>query len=181
MSFIKGVATGRIRVLGVELQVQALSILAASADAEDLVELAKLLQPAERPIVRRAAADVLGSRGCPHECVGSVVHYLEMIFEGTPNLEETGLDERVDPEAKITAADNAELYARLWMVLEKSGEQTEEILTRSHGLGSGPTPFALNLLTRVRLPQICTKLIKANQPSSKQDLDRALDFQACEH
>ncbi len=83
----------------------------------------------------------------------SILHYLERIYWGEMNLE----DRTVRPSAfaDVTTTLKKEqqmLYDTLCSVLRREKMETLGALIRAHGVGSiGPSPFALDLLSRLQL------------------------------
>jgi hypothetical protein len=123
-----------------------------------------LLQPHEGLTTRQAAATALHYLPCKGECNRSILHYLERVWRGEPNYE----DRTVRPPAfqDVTASlqkDQQTLYGSLYTVLRRESSETLINLTRIYGLGSdGPSPFALDLASRVGLHEACPLLLQSD-------------------
>lgn len=141
--------------------VQAIKALRARKDLKVGVTLALLLQPTQGLDERKAAAQSLQDVPCNNECIRYVLHYLERIWRGDPNGEdmyvENDLSKSVDQQIK-KEQDN--FYQALYSVLKKNLSETVRNLQLVYGLGdSSPSPFALDLVSRVKIEDACPLLL----------------------
>jgi hypothetical protein len=142
-----------------DLQVEAIRALRESADPEVAVALASLLQPYCGLDVREAAAQSLQGLTCKGECVLSIAHYLERIWRGELNYEDTFIPGGASPATSLKKEQN-DLYEALYSILRREQSGTMAVLRDVYGVGSSsPSPFALDLLSRLRLPEACPLLL----------------------
>jgi hypothetical protein len=82
------IALGRTPFEWPDVQREAMNALASRRDPKTSASLASVLQPHVPLPTRRAAADALRSIPCRGDCVRSVLHYLERVWQGEPNYED---------------------------------------------------------------------------------------------
>jgi hypothetical protein len=159
--------------LAPEAQTEAIKALSRRKDPQIALRLASLLQPQEGLDTRKAAAAALQNLPCNRECIASILHYLERIWRGEPNDEDRWVlppgNERVI--ANYRAGQRA-TYDDLYSVLRREKRETFTNLVSVYGLGSdGPSPFALELVSRLELHEACPYL----QESERQLKDLSPD------
>ena len=150
---------GAAQAMWPETRAEAIKALGKRRDPAVALTLAKLQQPHEGFGTRQAAASALKELPCSDECIRLVLHYLERVWRGDPNHE----DRWVEPSNGGGTADlkkqEQALYNDLYAVVR--GEKTEALtnLAAVYGLGSAdPSPFALDLVSRLDLPEACPYL-----------------------
>ena len=138
--------------------------MASRHDPSISAALASVLQPHEPLPTREAAANALRELPCMAECITSILHYLERVWQGELNYEDRstfapGFDESV----KADLAKNQEaLYQTLYGVLQRENRTTIEVLIRVYGLATdAPSKFAIDLLSRARLSDACPALLRS--------------------
>jgi hypothetical protein len=153
-----------------------------------------VLQPSENIDVRQAIAKTLLDDGCPVDCVKAVSHYLERVYNGERNVEDTAqLSFNLDQETrKVVQADfrgrQMLLYTELREILSHEQSATIDVMTRVYGLGTqSPSPFALKILSTIKLPAACQGLLRSQRASAiaplhllEQQMRGAVEFQGCE-
>jgi HEAT repeat protein len=152
-----------------DTQVAAIKALEKRHDPQVPLALADLLQPHEGLATRQAAAVALQSLPCEAECLRSILHYLERVWRGEPNYEDR--IERPPAFQDVTSSlrkDQQALYADLYGILRRERTQTLMILIKIYGLGSqAPSPFALDLISRLELRVACPPLLQSNRSIQK--------------
>lgn len=155
----------RQNALAPEAQTEAIKALRDRKDPEIAVALANLLQPHEGLGTRQAAATALKDLSCKGDCIGSVLHYLERVWRGEPNEE----DRIVFPPGTENLRSGQHtsqqvLYDTLYSVLQRERIETLTKLVQVYGLGSdSPSPFALDLVSRIQLQEACPYLLESDQ------------------
>lgn len=150
--------------LAPEAQTEAIKALGERQDPQIAVALANLLQPHEGLATREAAAAALQELPCKGECIRSTLHYLERVWRGDPNEE----DRTVFPSGteNLRASQQKEqqaLYGTLYSVLQREKVETLTNLAKVYGLGSeDPSPFALDLVSRLSLHEACSLLMRTD-------------------
>lgn len=111
--------------LAPDVQTEAIKALCGRKDSQVGVALARLLQPQQALDTRTAAAAALQNLPCNHECVASILHYLERIWRGEPNFEDRFVlppgNERV--LANYRAGQKA-VYDDLYSILRREKKET---------------------------------------------------------
>ena len=149
------IALGRTPFAWPEIQREAMNTLASRRDSKISPPLADLLQPHVPLPIRQDAANALRSVPCTIECVQSILHYLERVWEGEPNYEDrtvfpSGLNEGVRADL---AKDQEALYQTLYAVLKREGESTMAVLYQVYGIGTNaPSKFGIIVLSRINSP-----------------------------
>ncbi len=148
-----------------QVQIEAISALQERDDPRIAPALANLLQPHEGLDVRQSVATALQSLPCKGECIRAILHYLERIWRGEPNYEDRIVHgPGFEDAAASLRKDQQDLYSRLYSVLRREKVETLETLTEVHGIGGvGPSPFALNLLSRLGLQEACPLLLQSER------------------
>ncbi len=149
---------------GAEEQIKAIKALSSSKNVLVADELASLLEPHEGLDVRRAVARTLRALPCPADCSRSILHYLERVYRGELNYEDT----LSPPSSGVLRAglreEQEEVYKDLYYVLERDREQTLANLERVYGLGTpSPSAFGLELVSRMGFEAACTALADSDQ------------------
>lgn len=156
-------------VLG-DTQTEAIKALGKRNDPDIALAMANLLQPHEGLATRQAAAAALQYLPCNTECVDSILHYLERVWRGEPNYEDRIV--RAAGFQDVAASlqkDQQALYGELYKVLLREKVATLTNLMRVHGLGSvAPSPFALDLVSHLGLPEACPLLQQSDRAFEKQ-------------
>jgi len=148
-----------------EAQTEAIKALSKRKNAEIATVFANLLQPHERLGIRQAAATGLKDLPCKGDCVRSVLHYLERVWRGEPNEEDRTV---FPPGAEDLRSDQRTsqqvLYGTLYSVLQREKVETLGNLMQVYGVGSDdPSPFALDLLSRIQLHEACPYLVQSDR------------------
>ncbi len=152
-----------------DTQTEAIKALGKRNDPDVALAMANLLQPHEGLATRQAATAALQYLPCNTECVGSILHYLERVWRGEPNYE----DRTVRPSGfqDVTASlqrDQQTLYNSLYKVLQREQVATLTNLVKVYGLGSdAPSPFALELVSHLGLPEACPLLQQSDRAIEK--------------
>jgi len=160
------IALGRTSFPWADVQREAMNALAARRDPKISASLANLLQPHVISATRLAAADALQTLPCSGECIMSILHYLERVWQGEPNIEDRttfppGLDEGVKADL---AKDQEVLYQKLYVVLRREARSTIEALCLVYGLGTDtPSRFSLTLLSRMKLREACAAVLESDR------------------
>lgn len=151
--------------LAPEAQEEAIKALRDRKDPDIAVALANLLQPHEGMGIRQAAATALKGLPCKRDCIRSALHYLERVWRGEPNEE----DRIVFPlgTENLRSGQRAAqqvLYGTLYSVLQREKVETLGNLVQIYGVGSeDPSPFALDLLSRIQLHEACPYLLQSDR------------------
>jgi hypothetical protein len=148
-----------------EVRVEAMKALGERNDPKVALALADLLQPHEGLNTRQAAAEVLRGLPCKDECIATVVHYLERVWRGEPNHEDR-FAWRVSSKNIVAdrKKDQQVLYSTLYSVLQREKMETLGNLVKVYGIGTtGPSPFALELLSRLGLREACPFLLQSDR------------------
>jgi hypothetical protein len=134
--------------------------------------VADLLQPQEGLHTRQAAAEALLHLPCKAECIRSIMHYLERVWWGEPNYEDR--DETVRPPefqnatATFLKSQQTLLYSSLYSVLQREKVETYANLVKVYGLGTdAPSPFALDLVSRLGMHEACPLLLQSQRAIQK--------------
>jgi len=165
---------------GAFARVAAIEALADRHDSRVAPVLARLLQPHVEQPVRKAVADALEKLHCVGDCTASVLHYLERTSQGETNIEDRGMPHVDGQEGfwdrvqAMLARDQQSVYESLYTVLQQQGAATTYVLVNVYGLGTeAPSRFALQILSRTRLPEACPALMYSQETLEKlQDRDR---------
>jgi len=161
------VALGRgpVREFLPETQEEAIKLLGQRKDPEIALSLAKLLQPHEGLGIRRAVASGLKYPACNDECICLILHYLERLWRGDPNHEDRWIDSSGRGSVTATVKKEQEmLYADLYSTLKGAKVETLMNLAGVYGLGTAdPSPFALDLVSRLGLNEACPYLVQSDQ------------------
>lgn len=154
------IALGRAGFAMPQQQEQAIRALAGRKDPNIAAMLATLLQPHEALGTRMAAAETLKQLPCNSECVASVLHYMERVYQGEPNSED-GFTPSPQVAFKLET-ERQQFYHDLDDVLENDKVTTVAVLTDVYGLGSeDPSAFGLELISRIRLSEACPLLLQS--------------------
>ncbi len=186
------VALGHGPLVWGDTQTEAINALAKRDDPKISRVVADLLQPHEGLATRQASAAALQHLPCKDECIRSILHYLERVWVGEPNYE----DRTVRPSGfqdvtKSLQNEQQVLYANLYSVLRREKLETLTTLMNVYGLGSdGPSPFALDLVSHLGVPEACPLLQQSDRAIQKlsaesyraprQELQSALASLNCE-
>jgi hypothetical protein len=177
--------------LAPEAQTEAIKALTRRKDPQIAVTLAGLLQPQEGLDTRKAAAAALQNLPCNRECIASILHYLERIWRGEPNIEDRWvLGPGNEPVLANYRAGQQAVYDNLYSVLRREKKETFTTLVNVYGLGSVvASPFALDLVSRLELHEACPYLVESErqlkdlQPESfkapRKELRSALTSLSC--
>jgi hypothetical protein len=171
------IALGRAGFAMPDQQEQAIRALARRKDPKIGAMLATLLQPHEGLGTRMAAAETLKQLPCKLECVASVLHYLERVYQDEPNSED-GFTASPEVAVKL-ATERQQFYHDLDDVLETEKVNTLAVLTDVYGLGSeDPSSFGLDVVSRLRLSDACPLLLQSQRQleNSDNDADRFKRF-----
>ncbi len=164
------VAEGKMPVPWFDVQVEAVKALASRRDPSVSAALANLLQPHVSLGERQAVAHALQTLPCSSECVAAILHYLERMWAGEPNSEDT-VKLLENPRTEFArrakayvAREHEELYQALYAVLKRENRLTLEALVQVYGLGTPePSRFALALVARMRLVEACPALLQSQE------------------
>jgi hypothetical protein len=131
------IALGRTPFTWPDVQREAMNALASRRDPKTSASLAIVLQPHIPLPTRHAAADALRNIQCTSDCVRSILHYLERVWQDEPNYEDRttfplGLNEGVKADL---ANEQEALYQTLYAVLKREPRSTMEVLYQITGLG----------------------------------------------
>ncbi|MGA2325049.1 MAG: HEAT repeat domain-containing protein [Bryobacteraceae bacterium] len=160
-----------------DVQREAIDALASRHDPSVTAALASVLQPHYPLPTRQAAAEALRLLPCTEECVKSILHYLERVWQGEPNYEDRtrfppGLDEPVKADL---AKEQQALYQALYAVLKREGRTTMGALVQVHGLGTdSPSRFGLTLLSRMQFREACPWVLQSAQLMKQSSADSFL-------
>lgn len=152
-----------------EAKTEAMKALRKRKDPQVADALADLLQPHEGLETRQAAAQALEDLPCVEKCIRSIAHYLERVWRGELNDEDRwvlppGNDEVTAGYKKGQQA----VYQSLYSVLRREKVQTLTILVKVYGLGGeAPSPFALDLVSHLRLHEACPLLMQSDAAIQK--------------
>ncbi len=151
--------------LAPEAQTEAIKALQERQDPEVASPLANLLQPHEGLKTRQAAATALRNLPCKGECIRAILHYLERIWRGEPNYEDriVHLPGSEDVAASLKE-DQEKLYGTLYSVLRRERMETLGAIMKFHGVGSSdPSPFGLELVSRLGVHEACPYLLQSDR------------------
>ena len=151
--------------LAPEAQTEAIKALSRRKDPQIGATLASLLQPQEALETRKTVAVALQNSVCKRECILSTLHYLERIWRGEPNFEDRWLlapgNERVLASYRVG---QQAIYDDLYAVLRREKKETITTLMNVYGFGSiVPSPFALDLLSRLNFQEACPYLLESER------------------
>ena len=139
-----------------ENRLAALQALVARKDAARVSRLSELLLPPEDFAVRQALANAIYQTGCSPECVRNVLYFQERMWRGDRPAEET----QATPPAGLSEKET-ELRTALDEILRKNKPVVGVMLERMYGLaGSFPSPFAIEVVTRLGLTEACPALMR---------------------
>jgi hypothetical protein len=142
---------------------EAIGALGQRNDPEVATALAALLQPWEDLDTRQDAAKAFQKLTCQEQCLLSVLHYLERIWRGEPNVEDR-LIFRIPGQQEEEQQRQRLVYEALYSVLRKTAVPTVRDLVIVYGVGSeDPSPFALDLVARAQLREACPVLLRSDQ------------------
>ena len=135
----------------------AISALANHPDPLISAQLAELLQPHTALALRYEVARTISQADCSIECVRSILHYLERMWEGQPNLEDW-MSQGSDPANALTEQQN-QLIHQLKRTLIREREKTLSVLSDVYGLGSlDPSCFGIHIVDELHLSEACPGL-----------------------
>jgi hypothetical protein len=160
------IALGRTPFTWPDVQREAMNALASRRDPKTSASLANVLQPRIPLPVRQAAAHALRNIPCTGDCVSSVLHYLERVWQGEPNYEDrtmfpSGLNETVKADL---AKEQEVLYQTLYGVLKREARSTMQVLYQVYGVGTdSPSRFGLELLARMQFREGCPALLQSER------------------
>ena len=150
--------------LAPEAQTEAIKALRERQDSEIAAALANLLQPHEGLRTRQAAAAALKDLPCKGACIRSILHYLERIWRGELNYEDSILHAGSEDVAASLREDQKVLYGTLYSVLQREKSETLANLAEVYGLGSvNPSPFALDLVSHLGVHEACQYLLQSDR------------------
>lgn len=163
------VGHGPAQLIWPDTQAEAIKALRERRDPEIAVTLANLLHPHEGLGTRQAVAAALKYLPCKGECIRSILHYLERIWRGEPNHEDRWVDSLDSSNGAIDLKKEEEaFYGDLYLVLRQEKTETLANLAEVYGLGSmDPSPFALDLVSRLGLDEACPYLLQSDQQLKK--------------
>lgn len=156
--------------LAPEVPMDAINALSARKDPQVGLTLARLLQPHVGLEKRTAAARALQKLPCNNNCVALVLHYLERIWRGELNYEDAIIPPAAFADVKVkTKEQQSTLYESLYEVLRRHRKETLVTLAQVYGFGTeDPSPFALDLVTRLHMHKACG-LLKESEKLINQD------------
>lgn len=147
-----------------QTQTAAMRILAESNDPEVADELVKLLYPHIGFGSRIEAAAALQKLPCRQQCINSILHYLERVWWGEKNSEDNFIYPPKDNSPAEIKQEQQQLYRNLYSVLEKEHSETLKSLATTYGFGTdSPSPFALDLISRLNISEACDMLMESNR------------------
>jgi len=152
------------------VQTHAIRALGRRKDPIVANQLSNLLQPHEALDVREAVAEALQTLPCNDECNRAILFYLERIWAGELNREDRTIIPPVfgDITYKLHN-EQAEMYSKLYVILERERHETLTNLVQLHGLGTdAPSTFSLDLLSRVKIKEACPLLIASQRAIQKE-------------
>jgi hypothetical protein len=134
----------------------ALQALVDRKDAARISRLSELLLPPESLAVRQALANAIYQTGCSPECVRNILYFQERMWRGDRPEEET----QANPPSGLSEKET-ELRTALDEILRKNKPVLGIMLERMYGLaGSFPSPFAVEVVTRLGLTEACPLLMR---------------------
>lgn len=160
------IALGNVPFPWGDTQAEAIKALSERKDPDISTAMANLLQPHQSLSARQPAALALRDLPCKAESIRSILHYLERIWRGEPNYEDQLIDSTSDKErfASTLKKEQEEIYQNLYVVLQRERVETIRNLKLVYGIGSTtPSPFALDLLSRLGLHEACPLLLQSDQ------------------
>lgn len=160
------IALGKVPFPWPAVQAEAIKALRDRNDPEVSRALAKLLQPHEGLGTREAVALALRDLPCDDESIRSILHYLERVWRGEPNSEDRLIDTTSDKErfTSTLKREQEAVYENLYLVLKRENTKTIVNLVQIYGIGSdGPSLFALDLLSRLGLHEVCPLLLQSEK------------------
>lgn len=160
------IALGKVPFPWPAVQAEAIKALRDRNDPEVSRALAKLLQPHEGLGTREAVALALRDLPCDDESIRSILHYLERVWRGEKNAEELVVDSILTNERakEYTKKKREAFYDNLYAVLRRENAKTIVNLVQIYGIGSdGPSLFALDLLSRLGLHEVCPLLLQSEK------------------
>ncbi len=148
---------------GPSVQIKAVDTLAGCGNPVVADELAKMLEPHEGLELRQAVARALRALPCPDDCNRSILHYLERIWRGELNSEDTLVLPFPGPAPEVIRNQQQAVYSDLYSVLRRDKEQTLAALRSIYGLGTrDPATFGLDLVARIRFADACPSLAESD-------------------
>ena len=156
---------GRSGELAGDAGIEAVGALRERKEPEVADALADLLQPHTSLALRQAVASALPDLPCGSVCIRSILHYLERIAQGELNTEDR-LTLPAGAEGVAASLKRAQqaAYDGLYSVLKQQKLVTLAVMESVYGLGTAePSPFALDLVSRLELPDACPLLVQSDR------------------
>jgi len=172
-----------------EVRTIAIERLKTRGGAEEAAALSTLLQPHQSINMRNVVAQAIDGMPCNDRCVSSILHYLERIYSGEQNDEDMKWTYLVEVSKEFPrptfSKEQQKIYETLDKILKREHRVTLAVLIRIYGLEAGfPSPFVLDLVSRLQLNESCpylTRAIRARVAQAPRDekLSEAFKALAC--
>jgi hypothetical protein len=153
---------------GLSVQLAAIRALRSYGGQDTSEFLASLLSTDSEIDVRLTAAESLSTIGCDQKCADFAFAYLNTIYEGRPNREDT-LEKIDDPElmASVTALEvrkQQKTYKLLNGIILQNEYDANKILAEKFGLGTGsPAGFSIDFVERSQDRAACSLLKESSE------------------
>jgi hypothetical protein len=139
-----------------QVRLAALQALVDSKDVARVSRLSELMLPTENLAMRQALANAMYQTGCSVECVRNILYFEERMWRGDRPAEEV----EANPPKGLSEKEQ-ELQTALDEVLRKNKAELGAVLERTYGLaGPFPSPFAVEIVSRLGLSEACPLLMR---------------------
>lgn len=162
-------ATGKETMPLSDIRAEAIRYLALRQDPNLSLAVVEFIQPHEGLEIRKAAAQALTHLPCKGECLRLILYYLERISRGDANYEDL-LIHPTGSESVIAGIqqEQAQVYNDLYSVLKRDPPETISVLSKMYGIDSvDPSPFGIDLVSRLHLQQACPLLLQSDSDSTR--------------
>jgi hypothetical protein len=159
------VALGQGPLVLPDAQIESIKILRGTRDPGVAATLSSLLQPHISLPVHEAVAEALQSLPCDENCTLSIMRYLERIWHGELNADDTiDWPQGLEGASAATQREEAALYSALYSILRVNEISTLTAMAENYGLGtSAPSAFALDLAVRLNMVKACPSIMESSR------------------